>query len=87
MNETKIYVTKDGVLEEYDLLITFRNTKTNKDYAVYTDNMLDEEGKTITYATVYEKDENGRYVGVEEPSTQEEWDEIISVLKRANNLD
>ena len=87
MNETKIYVNKNGVLDEYDLLITFRNTKTNKDYAVYTDNMLDEDGKTITYATVNEKDENGRYVGVEEPSTQEEWDEIISVLKRANNLD
>ena len=87
MNETKIYIDKDGALKEYDLLVTFKNTTNNNDYAIYTDNMLNDEGKTMIYATTYKADtENSRYVGIAEPTTQEEWDEIINVLKSINGM-
>lgn len=85
MNETKIYITRDGNEKEYDLLVTFKNTKNNTDYAIYTENMLDDQGKTMIFATTY-KVEGNKYVGIAEPTTQEEWDEIIKVLKEINGM-
>lgn len=87
MDETKIYITRDGKEIECDLLVTFKNTKNNQDYAIYTENMLDDEGKTMIFATTYKVDsETNKYIGIAEPTTQEEWDEVINVLKQINGM-
>ena len=46
----KIYTTtKDGRKIEYDVILTFKNEITNKDYIVYTDNQIDNQNKLRIY--------------------------------------
>ena len=52
--QKKIYTTtKEGNKIEYDVILTFKNNKNNKDYVVYTDNELDNQKKLKIYAATY----------------------------------
>lgn len=74
----KIYTTtEDGRKLEYDVILTFKNEDNNKDYIVYTDNSLDENGKLRIYSSIYNKD-TLELIGT--PETKEEWDKIYMVL-------
>lgn len=44
---------KDGTKIEYDVILTFKSEKSNKDYVVYTDNKIDNQNKLKIYAAVY----------------------------------
>ncbi|MDD4035836.1 MAG: DUF1292 domain-containing protein [Bacilli bacterium] len=61
-----------------DVLFTFESEETNKNYIVYTDNTIDEEGNTKVYASIYDpNDENSK---LEEIKTEKEWNIIESIL-------
>ena len=68
---------KDGTKIEYDVILTFKSEKSNKDYVVYTDNKIDNQNKLKIYAAVYDPLTN-EFLDV--PESREEWNEIYKVL-------
>ena len=44
---------QDGKEVECEVLFTFESEETKKNYMVYTDNTVDEEGNTKVYASIY----------------------------------
>src|SRR5574344_430641 len=44
---------ENGVETEYEVLFTFESEETKKNYIVYTDNTVDEQGNTKVYASIY----------------------------------
>lgn len=61
----------------YDVILTFHNDNTNKDYIVYTNNEKDEEDKLKIYASIYDP-KTEKLLG--NPTTKEEWDTIYNLL-------
>ena len=75
---TKIYGTlEDGTKTEYDVVVTFTNDENNKDYIIYTDNSIDEEGKLKMYAAIYDPYKN-EIIG--NPETDAEWEMIHGII-------
>ena len=61
------------------IILTFYNNKTKKDYIVYTDDTLSENGSLNIYAAIfYPAEPNRNFEAIE---TDEEWDEIEKLLK------
>ena len=80
-NENKNYFTyidKDGNKKECKILYTFDLAETNKNYIVYTDETLDENGKFRTYASTYNPKEELSDLGPIE--TEREWKLIEGIL-------
>lgn len=50
---------ENGVDTEYEVLLTFESNETNKNYMLYTDNTVDEEGNVKVYASIYEPNADG----------------------------
>lgn len=62
----------------YDVLFTFENEETNKNYIVYTDNSKDEKGNIEVYASIYHpEDPKGKLEAIE---TDKEWKVIETIL-------
>lgn len=80
MNDKKTLKIIDeyGKEIEYEILIAFKWTKTNKNYIVYTDNTTDESGNLNIYAAIYYPQDDSKLDAIE---TKEEWDEIEKRLK------
>lgn len=80
MEEKKILKLTDenGKEIEYEILIAFKWTKTNKNYIVYTDNTNDENGSLNVFAAIYYPYDSNKLDPIE---TDEEWDEIDRRLK------
>lgn len=66
----------DGNILEYEIILAFFWSKTNKYYIVYTDNTY-ENDKINLFASIYYPNDNTQ---LEEIKTQEEWNEIESRL-------
>ena len=66
----------DGNILEYEIILAFFWSKTNKYYIVYTDNTY-ENDKINLFASIYHPNDNTK---LEEIKTQEEWNEIESRL-------
>lgn len=78
MNNKKIITTlSDGSKKEFDIIFTFKNENTEKDYIVYTDNSIDKNNKLRIYASIYNPT-SLEFIG--EPKTKEEWAEIYRLL-------
>lgn len=78
--QKKIYTTtKEGNKIEYDVILTFKNNKNDKDYVVYTDNELDNQNKLKIYAATYNPLTN-EFIDV--PESKEEWNEIYKLLDK-----
>lgn len=57
MDELKFTViNEDGKEVECEVLFTFEHDETGKNYVVYTDNTLDEQGNTAVFVSVMEED-------------------------------
>ena len=69
----------NGEKKEYDVIFTFKNENTKKDYIVYTDNKLDNNNKLMIYSAIYDPN-TMNFLG--EPKTKEEWDEIYRLLDK-----
>ena len=77
-------VTNDeGKEVECEVLFTFESDETKKNYIVYTDNTIDEEGNTKVYASVYNpKEEETKLLPIE---TEKEWKIIETILEELQN--
>ena len=70
----------DGKEIECEVLFTFESNETGKNYMVYTDNTIDEEGNTKVYASIYNPDEDDQKLLPIE--TDEEWKVIEDILNQ-----
>lgn len=69
---------EDGETIECEVLFTFESEDSQKNYIVYTDNTLDEDGFTKVYASVFNpEDENMELL----PITEEEWELVDGLLQ------
>ena len=77
-------VTNDeGKEVECEVLFTFESDETKKNYIVYTDNTLDEEGNTKVYASIYNpEEEDTKLLPIE---TEKEWKIIETILEELQN--
>ena len=62
----------------YDVLFTFENDETRKNYVVYTDNTMDESGNVQVYASTYEPDDPNSKLG--DVETDKEWKIVETIL-------
>ena len=68
---------------ECEALFTFESDETKKNYIVYTDNSLDEEGNTKVYASIYNPNEDEtKLLPIE---TEKEWKIIETILEELQN--
>ena len=66
-----------------EALFTFDSDKTKKNYIVYTDNTIDEEGNTKVYASIYNPDQDEtKLLPIE---TEKEWKIIETILEELQN--
>lgn len=72
-------INKNGEEKEYEILLAFKWTKTNKNYIAYTDNEVDEKGNLNIFAAIYYPKDDSRFESIE---TEEEWNEIEKRLER-----
>lgn len=79
---------KDGKEIEFEILFTFESDETHKNYMVYTDNTVDEEGNTKVYASVFVPDKEPlELLPVE---AEREWkviETILSTISEENKKD
>ncbi len=81
MKEEKMTFTvfnDEGKEVECEVLFTFESEETGKNYMVYTDNTVDEEGNTKVYASIYEPDKDE--TKLEPIETEKEWNIIETIL-------
>ena len=76
-------INDEGKEVECEVLFTFESDETKKNYIVYTDNTLDEEGNTKVYASIYNPDEDEtKLLPIE---TDKEWKIIETILEELQN--
>lgn len=80
-------MSDEGKEVECEVLFTFESEETKKNYIVYTDNTLDDEGNTKVYASIYNPNEaETKLLPIE---TEKEWKIIETILEEiqseANN--
>lgn len=73
----------EGKEVECEVLFTFESDETKKNYIVYTDNTMDEEGNTKVYASIYNPGEDEtKLLPIE---TDKEWKIIETILDELQN--
>ena len=73
----------EGKEVECEVLFTFESDETKKNYIVYTDNTVDNEGNTKVYASIYNPDEDEtKLLPIE---TDKEWKIIETILEELQN--
>ncbi|NLM63268.1 MAG: DUF1292 domain-containing protein [Mollicutes bacterium] len=71
-------IDEKGNQIECEALFTFESEETGKNYIVYTDNTLDEDGNTKVYAAIYNPDEED---GILQPvESDKEWQIIETIF-------
>jgi len=74
---------EEGKEIECEVLFTFESDETKKNYIVYTDNTLDDEGNTKVYASIYNPDEEEtKLLPIE---SDKEWKIIETILEELQN--
>ena len=73
-------ILSNGTKVEYTVILTFKNNTNNKNYAIYTDNTIDQNNKLRLYAGTFDERLANPYLG--EPKTKEEWLNINAVLSQ-----
>ena len=76
-------VNEEGKEIECEVLFTFESDETKKNYIVYTDNTLDDEGNTKVYASIYNpNEEETKLLPIE---SDKEWKIIETILEELQN--
>ena len=76
-------INDEGKEIECEVLFTFESDETKKNYIVYTDNTIDEEGNTKVYASIYNPDQDEtKLLPIE---TDKEWKIIETILDELQN--
>lgn len=71
---------ENGIEVEYEVLFTFESDETKKNYIVYTDNSLDEDGNTRVYASIYTP--GSEETELKPIETDKEWKIIETILEQ-----
>lgn len=71
-------INNEGKEIECEALFRFESDETHKNYIVYTDNSIDEDGNTRVYASVYTPGEEK--TKLEPIETEDEWNKIQQIL-------
>ena len=71
-------IDQNGNEVVYDVLFTFENDETNKNYIVYTNNKKDADGNIEVYASIY--DQENPKSKLEAIKTEKEWKVIDTIL-------
>lgn len=71
----KIVDNNDNI-KEYEILYTFFNPNTNKNYVIYTDNTK-EDDKLNIYASIYYPDDDTK---LDDITTDDEWKYVEMIL-------
>lgn len=78
-------VNDNGEEIKCEILFTYEDEKTKKNYMAYTDNTLDDEGNTKVYASIFNpEEENPVLLPIE---TEEEWKLIEGILSSLSNTE
>lgn len=72
------YIDENGREIECDILFTFDLKKTGKNYIIFTDNTVNEDGSIRTYARTYEP--NKEICDLGNIETEEEWKMVEAIL-------
>lgn len=81
--EMKFTVINDqGKKIECEILFSFESEETGKNYIVYTDDTLDEEGKTKVYASIVDPESEGEETKLIPIESDEEWAIIQTILEQ-----
>ena len=76
-------INDEGKEIECEVLFTFESDETKKNYIVYTDDTIDEEGNTKVYASIYNPDQDEtKLLPIE---TDKEWKIIETILEELQN--
>ena len=76
-------INDEGKEVECEVLFTFESDETKKNYIVYTDNTIDEEGNTKVYASIYNPEEDEtKLIPIE---SDKEWKIIETILDELQN--
>lgn len=78
-NNTFTMLDENGKEVVYDVLFTFENDETKKNYIAYTDNTRDEAGNIQVYASTYNPDDPE--TKLEAIETEKEWKVIETILE------
>lgn len=86
-NQTKdnvfTIINDEGKEVKCEILFTYEDEKTKKNYIAYTDNTTDEEGNIKVYASIFNpEEENPVLIPIE---TDEEWKLIEGILASLSN--
>ena len=68
---------ENGKEVECEVIVTFESDETGKNYIVYTDNTLDENGCTKVFASIFEP--NSDDMVLQPIETEKEWANTLSV--------
>ena len=84
-NEELSFTVTDNEGREirFDVLFSYESPETGKNYIVYTDNTLDDDGNTKVYASIFEPDNDTEQLLPIE--TEEEWAMIEKIIEKLQN--
>ena len=77
-DNTFTIVNDEGKEIKCEVLFTYEDEKTKKNYIAYTDNTLDEEGNTKVYASIYDPEKEDQ--NLQPIETEEEWNMVETIL-------
>ncbi len=76
-NEKLVIINSDGTKKEYRIICAFYLTDTDKNYIIYTDDLILDDGKIAIYASIYYPDDSTKF---DEITTDYEWQKINEIL-------
>lgn len=74
---------ENGKEVECEVLVTFESDETGKNYIIYTDNTLDENGCTKVFASIF--DPNSDDMVLQPIETEKEWAIVQLVLEEVQS--
>lgn len=76
--ETLNIIDENGVKKEVEVLSYFKLKSNGKDYLIYTENQIDENGNVLTYTSeVVDNGDSVELKGIEDPEIVNEIKELI----------
>lgn len=76
--ETLKVIDENGIEKEVEVLSYFKLKSNSKDYLIYTENQLDDNGNVLTYTSeVIEDGDSVELKGIEEPEVIQEIKDLI----------
>ena len=80
MNKKISTTLANGTKVEYNVILTFKSSITDKNYIVYTDNTYDNNKRIRFYTALYNPNNSNSFLG--EPTTKEEWQEVTNIINK-----